>query len=162
MAGRAMRIEERFLVNAPIAEVWKAIRDPAIVAPCIPGCSNVEVTGERSYRAEIRVELGPIKTSFKVDVTILEERPEELIASVTRGEEGGKASTLSATNEVRLSAQPDGGTEVAYRSEVSIFGRLGKFGMGIMQKKAKNIGEAFALALRDRLAGSSPSAKPAQ
>jgi uncharacterized protein len=156
-----MRIEERFLVNASISEVWRAIRDPAIVAPCIPGCSNIEVTGERSYRAEIRVDLGPIKTSFKVDVNIAEERPEEFFASVTRGEEGGKASTLSAASEVRLRALPDGGTEVAYSSEISIFGRLGKFGMGIMQKKAKSIGEAFALALRDRLSGPSQSAKTA-
>ena len=38
-----MRIEDRFVVAAPRERVWVAIKDPAIVAPCIPGCQGVEV-----------------------------------------------------------------------------------------------------------------------
>ena len=44
-------------------------------------------------------------------------------------------------------------TEIAYSSEVSLVGRLGKFGLGIMKKKAKETGEAFARAFRARLEG---------
>ena len=44
-------------------------------------------------------------------------------------------------------------TEIAYSSDVSLVGRLGKFGLGIMKKKAKETGEAFARALRARLEG---------
>jgi carbon monoxide dehydrogenase subunit G len=53
---------------------------------------------------------------------------------------------------VQLAATEDGGTEIRYASEVTIAGRLGKFGFGIMQKKAKALGEDFAKAFRDRMA----------
>ena len=74
-------------------------------------------------------------------------------ASVTRGEEGGKASTLTAQSELRLNPVAEGGTEVYYASEVSLGGRLGKFGLGIMKKKAKSLGEEFAAAFRTRVEG---------
>ena len=38
----------------------------------------------------------------------------------------------------------DGGTDVSYSSDVSITGRLGKFGLGVMRKKADQIIKQFA------------------
>jgi carbon monoxide dehydrogenase subunit G len=73
--------------------------------------------------------------------------------STTKGDEGGRASTLTAHNELRLSPGSDGGTEVYYASDVSIFGRLGKFGLGIMKKKAKETGDQFAAAFRAKAEG---------
>jgi carbon monoxide dehydrogenase subunit G len=54
-------------------------------------------------------------------------------------------------NIVQLAATQDGGTEIRYASEVTIAGRLGKFGFGIMQKKAEALGEDLASAFRDRV-----------
>ena len=49
---------------------------------------------------------------------------------------------------LRLRALGEAGTEVHYVSEVSLVGRLGKFGLGIMKKKAKSLGGEFAAAFR--------------
>ena len=62
-----MRIEDRFVVAAPRERVWIAIKDPAVVAPCIPGCLGVEVISPTLYKAKIRVQVGPIKADFNVD-----------------------------------------------------------------------------------------------
>jgi carbon monoxide dehydrogenase subunit G len=148
-----MRIEDSFRVAAPVDRVWRFITDPAEVGPCLPGCQNVEVTEPNKYRATIRVAVGPIKTTFNVLVELTEQDPPHRAASVTRGEEGGKASTLTAQSELRLAALDDGGTEVHYASEVALVGRLGKFGLGIMKKKAKSLGEEFAAAFRARVEG---------
>ena len=59
----------------------------------------------------------------------------------TRGEEGTRASMLTADNVVRLTANDDGSTEVYCSSESSITGRLGKYGAGMMMKKADAIWE---------------------
>jgi len=73
------------------------------------------------------------------------------IRAETRGEEGGNASTLSATSTVRLS--PAGaGTRVDYTSDVAVTGRLGRFALGMMKKQAQNFGDAFAANLQARLA----------
>lgn len=143
-----MKIEESFTVPAAIEKVWAVITDPHKVAPCIPGCQGVEVTGANTYKSRIRVGLGPISATFAVDIELTEQRPPTFLAAVTRGEEGGRLSSLGAQSTLTLSAAPDGGTLVAYVSEVSVVGRLGKFGLGIMKKKAKSLGDEFAQALR--------------
>jgi carbon monoxide dehydrogenase subunit G len=146
-----MKIEDSFTVAMPIAEVWTAIIDPNVVGPCIPGCKAIEVLSPDKYRAEVVVAFGPIKTPFNVVVEVSEMVAPERVVSVTRGEEGTRASLLTANNLLALRAIDGQTTEIAYSSEVSLVGRLGKFGLGIMKKRAKETGEALAQAFRARL-----------
>ncbi|MSP50945.1 MAG: hypothetical protein EXQ91_00905 [Alphaproteobacteria bacterium] len=146
-----MQIAETFAVAAPIERVWRFITDPATVAPCVPGCQSYEVLTATSYKATIQIALGPIKTNFNVIVDLTKAEPPTYLASTARGEEGGKASTLTAKSELRLLANGPGATTVSYASEVALVGRLGKFGLGMMKKKAKSIGEEFAVAFRTRV-----------
>lgn len=146
-----MKIEETFFVNAPIDRAWRFIMDPAQVAPCIPGCGDVEILGDNKYRANVKLAVGPIKTNFNVTVEITKQNAPNFAATLTRGEEGGKASMVTANSELRLTPVNGEQTEVYYKSEVSIVGRLGKFGLGIMKKKAKKIGEEFAENFRTRI-----------
>ena len=143
-----VKIEDTFNVNAPVDRVWRLMRDPASVAPCIPGLDRVEVLGPANYKADVKVAVGPIKTTFSVTVEVTEETPPTSLKSTTKGDEGGRASTLTAHNELRLAPGANGTTDVYYASEVSIFGWLGRFGLGIMKKKAKELGEEFATAFR--------------
>ena len=147
-----MKVEGGFVVDAPIERVWQAIRDPNTVAPCIPGCQGVESLSANSYKTSVRVALGPIATTFNATVEITEEEPPKRLACVTRGEEGGKASSLSAQSELNLTEIGGGRTEVRYSSEASIFGRLGRYGLGMMKKKADAIGTDFAAAFTQRVA----------
>jgi carbon monoxide dehydrogenase subunit G len=104
-----------------------------------------------SYRAEVGISVGPVKADFNLVVEVSKEEPPERILSTTRGEEGTRASLLSAENVVSLTELADGGTQVSYSSEVSVTGRLGKFGLGMMKKKAEALGEAFAAAFREKI-----------
>ncbi|MGH7005168.1 MAG: CoxG family protein [Alphaproteobacteria bacterium] len=149
-----MKIEESFTVPAAIDKVWAVITDPQRVAPCIPGCQGVEITGPNTYKSRIRVGIGPINATFAVDVEVTEQRAPNFLSAMTRGEEGGRMSSISALSELRLEPASDGGTSVAYSSEVSVVGRLGKFGLGIMKKKAKALGDEFATALRKTIEAS--------
>jgi hypothetical protein len=90
-----------------------------------------------------------IKARFDLLVQITA-RDESSVWAVTRGDEGGQASRLQADSRVTLAASPEG-TLVTYRSEVSVTGRLGRFALGMMKKKAQNLGEEFAGNLRSRL-----------
>jgi carbon monoxide dehydrogenase subunit G len=74
------------------------------------------------------------------------------VQSITRGEEGGRASQLTAMNEVSLVDLGAGRTRVQYQSDLSITGRLGKFALGIMKKKAQSMAAEFADNLRAKIA----------
>lgn len=125
--------------------------NPDIVGPCVPGCEKVEILGPNSYRAHVGVKVGPIKAKFALTVEIIKETPPEEVISVTRGEEGSKASVVQADNILRLSEIDPHTTSVNYSSEVSVVGRLGKFGFGFMQKKAKALGGEFAASFASKV-----------
>lgn len=146
-----MKIEDSFTVAAPQHRVWAAITDPDVVGPCIPGCSSIEVISPTLYKAQVGVAVGPIKASFTLEVEVLEEDPPNQVRSKTRGEEGSKASTVSTDNLLRLEPCGVDETRVYYFSEVSVVGRLGKFGLGVMKKKAEGLGRQFADCFRAKL-----------
>jgi carbon monoxide dehydrogenase subunit G len=155
-----MRIEGSFTLAAPRAIVWEKIRDPTLVARCVPGCDHIEPLSPTRHRARVIVAIGPIKASFNLVVEVTAEEPPARILSTTRGEEGSRASVVSADNILALAELPDGGTEVTYSSDVSITGRLGKFGLGVMKKKAEALGQQFAQAFQAQLADTRVSQAP--
>ena len=146
-----MKIEKSFTVGAPRENVWEFITSPESVAPCIPGCEQVEQVGPKKYQAGIRIKIGPIRTKFKVDIDVLEERPPEFASYQTQGVEGGKASRIKAVSKLSLTEIDSAATEVLYTSEINLIGRLGKFSQGMMNKVADSIGEDFILALRKEI-----------
>lgn len=146
-----MRIEGSFTVAAPRERVFAEITNPALMAGCIPGCEAIEVVDGRTYRARILVEIGPIKARFNLVVEVTEEEAPSRVASITRGEEGTRASVIASSNELVLAPAEGGATEVRYVSDVSVTGRLGKFGLGMMKKKAEALGAKFAETFRGKI-----------
>jgi len=149
-----MKIEDSFTVPASIDRTWAAITDPAVVGPCLPGCEEIEELSPTTYRARVKVKVGIISATFVMEVEVTDEIPPTRIVSVTRGEEGGRASSVKSDNIMTLSPEEDGGTLVHYESDVSVTGRLAKFGFGVMKKKAQSLGREFADALRERVSDS--------
>ncbi len=145
-----MNIEEAFTVAADPATTWGLIRDPACMMTCVPGCQAIERIDQDRYRAEVGVGVGPIRARFNLLVTVLEERPPTLVRSTTEGEEGSRASLVKSNNEVRLSPVEGGGTEIAYRAEVTISGRLGRYGSGMMTKIAGRLAKEFEETFRQK------------
>jgi carbon monoxide dehydrogenase subunit G len=144
-----MLIEGRFPVAAPPQALMRHLFDARLMASCLPGCEMLEALDDDRYRAVVVVGLAGIQARFDLLAEVT--RREELaIWAVTRGEEGGQASTLQAETQVTLEASPEGSL-VNYRSEVSVTGRLGRFALGMMKKKAQSMGDEFALNLRERL-----------
>jgi carbon monoxide dehydrogenase subunit G len=146
-----MLIEEKFSVKAPIGKVWEFLLDAHQLASCVPGCEGVEVIDENTYLTSIKAKVGPISARFKIRLTINEKDPPHRLVTTGKGKDSGMASSLLSKNEIRLHSVSGEETEIHYRSDVSILGTLGKFGEGIMRKKAKEIGEQFALSLRSKI-----------
>ena len=146
-----MKIADSFVVAAPVERIWQAIRDPQIVGACLPGCEEIEAVSPTLYRARIGVKLGPISAKFTAEVEVVEEVPPVRVVTMTRGEESGRASNLRSDNVLSLAPSANGGTLVTYESDMTVTGRLAKFGFGVMKKKAQSLAGEFARNLEARL-----------
>ncbi|WP_170760833.1 FAD binding domain-containing protein [Ruegeria lacuscaerulensis] len=153
-----MQIDDGFDIDMSRASVWEHVRDPQLMVRCIPGCVDIEQIDPTHYRAAVQISLGLIKAHFDLMVEVTREDPPNAIYAITRGDEGTRASVVSADTVVRLTDLPGGGTRVDYESEVHVTGRLGKFGLGMMRKKAAILGEEFAEQFRKVLTGDTPEA----
>ncbi|WP_342129281.1 CoxG family protein [Hydrogenophaga sp. OTU3427] len=164
-----MQIEGQFEVAAPPQALMVHLLDASLMASCLPGCETLERLADDQYRAVVVIAMAGIKAQFDLRVEITR-RDEHNIWSLTKGEEGGRASSLQSESVVTLT--PVGtATLVSYKSEVNITGRLGRFALGMMKKKAQSMGDEFAENLRARLealqadaatAAVEPAAAPAQ
>jgi hypothetical protein len=144
-------IEEKFSVKAPIGKVWDFLLNAHQLASCVPGCEGVEVIDENTYLTSIRAKVGPISARFKIRLTINEREPPHRLLTTGKGEDSKMASSLLSKNEIRLHSISGEETEIHYRSDVSVLGALGKFGEGIMRKKAKEVAEQFACLLKSKI-----------
>ena len=146
-----MKIEKTFTLSAPQEQVWSFITDPQKVAQCIPGCEGAEEKERGKYAAAINVKVGPIRTTFHLEIEQTELRPPQFASYLGKGEEGSRASRISSVSTLALKSLSAKSTEVTYTSDINITGRLGKFGGGMMQKIADSIGDEFVAALKGRL-----------
>jgi hypothetical protein len=144
-----MLIDGEFPVAAPPEALMRHFFDARLMASCLPGCESLEALDADRYRAVVTIALAGIEARFDMQVQITQ-RDATSVQAVTRGEEGGRASTLQADSRISLAPAP-GGTLVSYRSEVSVTGRLGRFALGMMKKKAQHLGDQFAANLQREL-----------
>lgn len=146
-----MRVEGDFDLPVARAALFERLLDPRLLARCIPGCEALEQIDPARYRAAVSVALAGVTARFNLVVELIDHQPPVRIVCVTRGEEGGRASQLSADSEILLHELAVDATRVAYASEVNLTGRLGRFALGMMKKKAQGLGEDFAHNLRSAL-----------
>jgi len=146
-----MKIGKTFTVNAPLEKVWEFITAPNLVAPCIPGCSEAIQIDETHFKAKVSLAIGPIKTSFSVDIEQVEQTKPSFARYTIKGDEGGQASRVKSESFLKLTPLKENQTQVEYESDVAIVGRLGKFGTGLVQKVADSIGNEFVASLKKQI-----------
>jgi carbon monoxide dehydrogenase subunit G len=146
-----MQLEHQFSVPAPIDVVWKALLDPELVAPCMPGATLSRVEGSE-FDGSVKVKLGPVNLTYKGSGQFVETDEQDRKAVLkASGKDVRGNSTASATVSVEL--RPDGsGTTAAVTTDLSITGRPAQLGRGMMTEVGGKILNTFASNLAARLA----------
>lgn len=146
-----MDIEKKFRVAATQAEVWEFVTSAEKIASCMPGVEEVITHGPGKHKGVMKIKVGPIKTTVNANVDELEQRAPEFAAYLIKGEEGGRASRMTAETQLLLTEVSEVQTDVTFTSQVVIVGRLGKFAGGVMNKLADSMAEQFIVAFRGHL-----------
>ena len=100
-AGRIGNQSRRCVWRCRSASVWAAIRDPYLVAECVPGARLIEVAGDR-LRGEVRASLGPIETLFSGEGRISFDDADRRAEIEGDGRDSRTGTRLSARAVVRL------------------------------------------------------------
>jgi len=156
-----MEINGTQTIAAQRQRVWDALRDPSLLKACLPGCESVQATTPREFAVVVAMAIGPLRARFKGKLSITEEVAPESCVMVFQGE-GGAIGFGKGTSSVHLSEAPEG-TELKYRAEAQVGGKLAQVGSRLIESVARKISDDFFTAFRAELgaagdAGSVPVA----
>lgn len=146
-----MIIEEKFLVLAPVQKVWDFLLDPNGIGSCIPGCERIELVDKDNFITTVKVKVGPFAMRFNFKTTIKDANPPFFMRAAGEGEEANKMGHLKQETTIDFKSLSENETEISYRSEVGIVGKLATFGDRIMKAKSKEMGKEFAQAVKKNL-----------
>jgi carbon monoxide dehydrogenase subunit G len=139
-----MKIEGTHKIEAPRDRIFTALVDPAVLQKCIPGCEQMEKTGENQYNARLTAGVGPVKGVFTATVSLEQITPPEHYKLVVEGK--GQPGFVKGTGELNLK-DADGGTEIQYTGEVNVGGLIASVGQRMIQSAANLLAGRFFKAL---------------
>jgi uncharacterized protein len=147
----AIRIEERFRVNAPVEAVWAYLVDPRRVVTCLPGAELTEVVDDKTFNGAVKVKVGTITVSYKGRVRLVEvDDTGHRVRMEGEGRESTGAGSAKMGMESTVSAV-DGGAEVVVRSDVDVVGRIVQLGRGMIEQVSHQLFVQFASCVRGTL-----------
>ncbi len=139
-----MKIEGTQKISAPRDRVFAELTDPAVLQKCIPGCEQMEKTGEDQYKAKLTAGVGPIKGVFTATVSLQDITAPEHYKLVVEGK--GQPGFVKGTGDLNLTADNEE-TSIQYAGEINVGGLLASVGQRMVQSAATMMAGRFFKAL---------------
>lgn len=136
-----MEISGEYRIESSREEVWARLFDPDVLRACIPGCKELNATGESSYDARVQLRIGPVSTTFAATVDMFDIDAPRACRLVGTGN-GGIAGFAKGECSVEL-AEDSGETVLTYRAETEIGGRIAALGSRLMQSTSRKLADQF-------------------
>ena len=148
-----MVFEDSVTIHAPAPEVWDRLLDVNCIAACMPGVEEVVQIDERTFDGVINASVGPIAGKFSFRAHIVESDPPRAMRAEVEGTDSVTKSTVRTEMAMTLDPVGERATELSYRAEVDVKGRLAILGeMVLRATTALMVGE-FTKRLRQQLEG---------
>jgi carbon monoxide dehydrogenase subunit G len=150
-----MIIEDKFRIERSLEEVWGFFTDIPRVGQCVPGAEGVSQVSENGYAGSLSVRVGPVAANFQGEANVIETIPPARLVAEINGKDRRTSSFIKGTFTANLEQVEPTATEVTYRVDVAIRGRLGQFGSTVIQATAKEMTLAFVDCVQQQLAAGS-------
>jgi carbon monoxide dehydrogenase subunit G len=148
-----MKIEGSHKIDAPRDRIFAALVDPSVLQKCIPGCEQMEKTGDNQYKAKLTAGIGPVKGIFTATVSLQDIIAPEHYKLVVEGK--GQPGFVKGSGELSLK-DADGTTEIQYTGDVNIGGLIASVGQRMIQATANMLAGRFFKSLESETAGNNP------
>lgn len=138
-------------VGVPVEKAWDFLIDINKFSSCMPGIETVTQIDERTFDGIIAATVGPISGKFTFRSTIVDSKPPEELVVRTEGTDSVTGSRMNADVTIKLKEPAADRTQMDYRADVQIQGRLAILGDMILRATAALVLEDFAERLRKEL-----------
>ena len=149
----------------PAARVWEALRDPTLVAGCVPGLELAAALPDGTVRGAFRVRLGPVGARFAGEGRVTYDDAARTATISGKGADTGGPSRVSGEARLRLLDLGPDSSRLEIEAEHRLTGLLAQFSRGaVAQAVAARIAGDFARALESKLLageGAAPGRRPA-
>ncbi len=144
-----MQVASSYRFEAPPAEVWALLVDPAIVAACLPGCEELQPLGDDRYRAELTLALAAVGGRYRGTVTMLDKQPARSYR--LRVEGSGSPGFVKGEALIELIAE-EPGTRVEVKGEAQVGGLIARVGQRLLGGASKLMMDRFFACLQQQVA----------
>ncbi len=147
-----MQMSDQREIQADPATVYAALLDPEVLKACVPGAQEVEGTPQDGYTATVVQKVGPVKATFKGQVT-MSDMVENQSLTISGEGKGGAAGFAKGGAKVTIAPAEGGGTLLSYEVEAKVGGKLAQLGSRIIDGFAKKMADQFFANLQQVLEG---------
>jgi carbon monoxide dehydrogenase subunit G len=148
-----MHFEGKAVVRAPVDKVWNFISTPESIAQCLPGMEEYKVLEGKRTQAKVKIGVGFIKGTFKVNSRVLEEDPVNRRAKLLI-DGSGVTSAFSADIQISCNPHPEG-SELAWIAEATVSGPLGSVAKGLIENASQKVVNQTLECVTNKVSGSS-------
>ncbi len=148
-----MRFDREIEILKSKERVWQFLWDVDRFIACVPGCKEVvTVEAGKQYSATMVEKVGPFRVEFPMRIDVLESQELSYIKAQASGSDNKIGSRMKADLEVRLEGNGDR-TKLALAVSVDILGKLATLGHSMIKRKADQVMDEFAAAVKNKLEG---------
>lgn len=146
-----MILDGKIDLNVPAEKAWDFLIDINKFSTCLPGIDEVKQIDDKTFDGIISATVGPMSGKFNFRSTILESRPPEQMVVRTEGTDSVTKSTVNADMTVDLRRLSDTKSQMDYKADVKINGRLAILGDMVLRATATLILQEFTKRLHKGL-----------
>jgi len=138
-------------LDVPAQQAWDFLIDINKFSTCLPGIDSVKQIDDKTFDGVISATVGPISGKFNFRSTILESRPPEQMVVRTEGMDTVTKSAVNADMTVDLRRVSDRQSQMEYKADIRIQGRLAILGDMVLRATATLILQEFTRRLHKGL-----------
>jgi carbon monoxide dehydrogenase subunit G len=148
-----LQFQKEVEILAPREKVWQFIWDVDRFIACVPGCKEAKtIEPGKRYAATMVEKVGPFKVEFPTTIEVLEREELTRIKAQASGADNKIGSRMKLDLDVHLREEGDK-TILGFVAGVDILGKLAALGHGIIKRKADQVLDEFAQAVKKKLEG---------
>jgi uncharacterized protein len=149
-----MKIAGTNSIPFPVAQVWDALLDPAVLVRTIPGCERLETKGENTYAMTVTAGVAAIKGTYDGTCELSDLVEHQSLVMKLQG--AGAPGTIDATVQVAFE-DADDGTRISYEADAVVGGMVGGVGQRMLTSVSKRMAKEFFDNVDGAIGGPAPT-----
>ena len=136
-----MQFAGKHILNAEPPALWAMLMDRETLAKVMPGVSQLERTGDNTYKSTFDIKLGPVDGSFTGNLLL--DDLNEPSGFTLKVQENSKIGNANAAIKINLTPVDNHQTQIAFDGDVKLSGLLAGIGQRVMGGVSNALAKQF-------------------